>query len=127
MNLLFDTQALIAWIMGKRFRPSVKRVIEKPNTNLFLSVVTPWEMALKPQLRRFGITAERIWNALDTLGGTILPVTKAHVEMHVQLPFHEDHRDPFDRMLIAQALVENLTIVGADTRFELYPELKVLW
>ena len=49
------------------------------------------------------------------------------MEKYADLPWHPDHRDPFDRILVAQALAENLTIVGADTRFELYRGLKVLW
>jgi len=127
VNVLFDSQALIDWMMGKRFRPAVRRAIERSGTDVFISVITPWEMLLKPQLRKFGITTEKLWGAVGTLGANILPVRKEHVQMHADLPFYPEHRDPFDRMLVAQAIVENLTMVGGDMRFELYRDLKVLW
>ncbi len=127
MNLLFDTQALIAWSTGKHFRPSVKRIIERASTTLFVSVITPWEATLKPQLRKTGITNRSLWETVENLGANILALRREHVDACAQLPAYPEHRDPFDRMLIAQAISENLTLVGADARFELYPELKVLW
>lgn len=127
MNLLFDSQALVLWSAGKHFRPYVRRIVERPATKLFVSVVTPWELALKSGLRKVGIDSDKLWDTITRLDTNVLPVRKDHVEMHARLPLHRQHRDPFDRMLVAQALVENLTIVGGDVRFGLYRDLKILW
>ena len=61
------------------------------------------------------------------MGAVLLPITLLHVREFAQLPYNLNHKDPFDRMLIAQALAEELPIVTSDARFTEYKRLRVLW
>lgn len=102
---------------------SVKRVLDKPNTACHISIITGWEIVLKPKLGR---TVSDFETAIVDMGATLLPIKVQHLNQLSQLPLG-DHRDPFDRMLIAQALAEDLTIVTSDSRFAGYKRLHVLW
>ncbi|MBV9404961.1 MAG: type II toxin-antitoxin system VapC family toxin [Acidobacteriaceae bacterium] len=127
MRFLLDTQTVVLWLKDAGLSPKVRRTLRRPGIELWVSIVTPWEIVLKPQLRRTGLTLDRLWFGVEQLEAELLPIRKEHIVGLAELPSHADHRDPFDRMLVAQALSENLTLVGADTRFQLYHGLKVLW
>jgi PIN domain nuclease of toxin-antitoxin system len=121
---LLDTSAFIRWLDGSLPR-HVKRNIEK--TELLVSIVTPWEIAIKPALKEAGLTAGVVARKLDEMGARLLPVTLRHTDVLCALPLH--HKDPFDRMIIAQALAEDCMLVSPDQRFPLYggAGLSVLW
>jgi PIN domain nuclease of toxin-antitoxin system len=123
MNILLDTQALIRWLEDRTPR-RLTRLLEKPQTMIAVSIVTPWEIAMKPQL---GLRPAQIGKAIEEIGARLLPVQLSHVEKLESLPSFQEHRDPFDRMLIAQALSESYAIASADERFGLYPGLNVVW
>lgn len=92
-----------------------------------ISIVTPWEIAIKPALREAGLTPGVVAQRLQEIGARLLPITLRHTDVLASLPLH--HRDPFDRMIIAQALAENCTLVSPDQRFPLYESsgLHLLW
>jgi PIN domain nuclease of toxin-antitoxin system len=102
----------------------VKRALARQDTENFVSVVTAWEIAVKHSLR---LSMANVKAAIEILPATLLPIKFIHLEELSKLADYADHRDPFDRMLIAQAISEDLTIVSADTRFEKYKKLRVLW
>lgn len=99
-------------------------MMARPDTEFVVSIVTGWEIVLKPKLERSAADVEA---AVTAIGAVLLPIRFGHLAALSNLPFHDDHRDPFDRMLIAQALAEDLPIVSGDTRFTGYKRLRVFW
>ena len=94
------------------------------DTEFTVSIVTGWEIVLKPKLGR---SAADVDAAITAMGAALLPIRFGHLDALSNLPFRDDHRDPFDRMLIAQALAEDLPIISGDTRFAGYKSLRVVW
>ncbi len=122
LRLLLDTNVFL-WtgFVPDRLTSAAQRALANPDNELFVSVVTAWELSIRlGQLRASrGDMVERYWQAhLANLAATELPIVATHALATYRLPFH--HRDPFDRMLIAQALVEGLAIVTADRQFQNY-------
>ncbi|MGH9612613.1 MAG: type II toxin-antitoxin system VapC family toxin [Bryobacteraceae bacterium] len=124
MKLLLDTNAFVRWIAGSPLPHATGRVLARQNTLLLVSIVTGWEIIMKPKLN---LGAADVEAAIGEMGATLLPIKFDHLNRLSHLPFYEDHRDPFDRMLIAQALIEDTPIVTSDARFSRYKGLRVLW
>lgn len=82
---------------------------------VFVSIASLWEIAVKHGLGKLAIGPEAVAGAIDRSGFAFLPITRHHCSSVARLPHH--HRDPFDRMLIAQATSEQLPILTADPRF----------
>jgi len=126
MRQLLDTHTLIWFVMGdSRISVSVRSQIEN-NDNL-LSVASVWEMAIKHSIGKlnFGMAfAEFIEQQIIINGIELLPITIDHIAVVSTLPLH--HRDPFDRLLIAQAITENIPMLSADKIFDAYP-IRRLW
>mgnify|MGYP000016848272 CR=1 FL=1 len=128
MRLLLDTHAFI-WLNSapEKLSIRVRDCCEQGTAHFYLSLVTPWEMQIKRslgKLRSEPVAARVLRANLDHNNINLLPIKLAHVERLAQLPMH--HRDPFDRMLIAQAGTEGMTLVSADQSFAAY-EVPVLW
>jgi PIN domain nuclease of toxin-antitoxin system len=125
MRLLLDTYILLYWINGSLPNKVRHRIQKSPD--LFISMATPCEIAVKNNSPgRFNLpTTSMIERALEEMGVLLLPVTLKHTDRLYTLPLH--HKDPFDRMIIAQALEENCTVVTSDQQFSLYDGLQVLW
>jgi PIN domain nuclease of toxin-antitoxin system len=117
VNLLLDTHVLIWWDEGRRLAPEARRVIEEADT-VYVSAASAWEVAIKIGLGRLRPT-RTVEQAASESGFLELPVTFRHAERVVALPAH--HRDPFDRLLIAQANIEELALVTRDPVFGRYP------
>jgi len=123
MNLLLDTHTLIWWLeTNLNLSPSARAAIAESRNRVFLSAVVVWEIAIKKSLKKL--------NLPDDLNEIIieerflpLPITLAHALAVEHLPRH--HNDPFDRMLVAQAQVEGLTLVTRDPRIRKY-EVEVI-
>lgn len=128
MNLLLDTQALIyAFDAPDQLPPATLKRMADPANLLFVSVVSPLEMQIKVNLGKLKLTASPaslLQSELDRGAFTLLPITLAHIDALSGLPDH--HRDPFDRLLIAQAIHENLSIVTGDAKIAMYP-VPTLW
>jgi PIN domain nuclease of toxin-antitoxin system len=128
MKLLFDTHTFL-WAIGgsTRLGAGCRRAILDPGNELLLSVASVWEMAIKVGLGKLRLGApipRLIDGARATLGIAILPIDLAHVMRVQDLPFH--HRDPFDRLLVSQALAEGLGVLSADRVFDRYG-VKRIW
>ncbi len=127
MRLLLDTQALIWALEGdKRLSRIARETLEDPANQRFVSMASGWEMAIKTGLGKLDppLPLPDLFPAeLERLGFGILPIKARHVHRLLDLPHH--HRDPFDRMLVAQALSEGLTVVGNDAAFDGYGVARV--
>lgn len=119
MRLLLDTHTLVwATTEPERVATEALRLIESSENEVFVSVVSPWELAIKLSRRRIELPQVFYETLRDGQFG-LLPVTIPHTEVIPTLPHH--HRDPFDRMLVAQAQVEGLTLVTSDREIRRYP------
>lgn len=127
MNLLLDTHALIWFLEGDdSLSSAAKERIENPENTNFVSVATFWEIAIKVSLNKLTMQMalhdfkQTIWeNGLE-----VLPISIEHALFVSQLPFH--HRDPFDRILIAQATIDNMAIISRDEAMQFY-NVKTVW
>ena len=122
MKLLLDTNVLL-WAAGapRRLPRAVRTLLEDEANELLFSAASLWEVAIKQQLGRadFRADARLLRRGLLDNGYAELPVTSAHATALDLLP--PLHKDPFDRMLIAQALVEGITLLTADANLARYP------
>ncbi len=117
MKILLDTHILI-WHLTDDVRLSKHNsdLIENPENQKFISLVSLWEIAIKTNIGKLKL-AQPI-ESLVPIGIDLLDLKLPHVQRYATLPLH--HRDPFDRMLIAQAQAENLTLMTDDPNFPLY-------
>jgi PIN domain nuclease of toxin-antitoxin system len=128
-GLLLDTHALLWMVLDDpRLSRRARGEIEKA-TRLIYSIVSFWEIALKLSKGGFDIALPDGWHdelvgELREIGAVRLEIQPGHCRRLQDLPWH--HRDPFDRMLIAQAQIEELSILTADRRFKRY-DVKVIW
>jgi PIN domain nuclease of toxin-antitoxin system len=111
MNLLLDSHAALWWIRDDpALGPEAISVIDQAD-QVYVSVVTPWELGIKRAHGKLQFPAD-LPDVLVRAGMTMLPIAVDHAERAPALPMH--HRDPFDRMLVAQAQIEALWIITAD-------------
>jgi len=121
LNLLLDTHTLIWFLEGdERLGTVAKNHIENPNNTSFVSIATFWEIAIKISIKRLKlqIPLQRFKSLLWENGIEILPITIEHTIQVSQLPFH--HNDPFDRLLVAQSISENMILLSKDEKFKMY-------
>ncbi len=128
MRLLLDSHTVI-WAVDNpgQLGRQAATAIQDPANELFLSAGPLWELSIKVGLGKLSLTLPyRQWmlQAIADLDLAILPITVEHADVQATLPAH--HRDPFDRLLAAQAKVEQLTVVSSDAVFEKYGVLR-LW
>ena len=122
MKLLLDTHIFIWWAdQPEKLSPAALSALQDEANDLLLSVASVWEMQIKIQLGKLKLSLplrELIQNQQETNDLMVSPVALTHVLALDSLPFH--HKDPFDRLLIAQSIEEKLTIVTADSQFSSY-------
>jgi PIN domain nuclease of toxin-antitoxin system len=122
VKLLLDTQVLL-WAAGnsKRLTASARKLLNDPGNDLWFSAVSLWEITIKNSLGRkdFRVEPRVLRRGLLDNGYTELAITSQHAVSVEGLP--DIHRDPFDRLLLAQALSEGITLVTADALLATYP------
>ncbi len=116
MNLLLDTHVVIWWDEGRRLSAQARRAIHEAG-DVYVSAASAWEVAIKTGLGRLK-PSRTVEQAAAESGFLELPVTFRHAARVAGLPPH--HRDPFDRLLIAQAAEEGLLLVSRDPAFAAY-------
>ena len=128
MRLLLDTHTFLWFVNGdSKLSLQARTLIEDITNERLLSIASIWEMAIKASTNRLRfaspfdtfIAEQMRQNRID-----LLPITIVHTGQVISLPYH--HRDPFDRLLIAQGIVEHIPIVSVDTVFDSYPIIR-LW
>ena len=118
MRLLLDTHAALWWLADSpSLGPRAEHLLEAGTHDVLVSAVVPLEISIKSAIGKMGASPDAVGILLDD-GARELPVTIEHARRVRDLPLH--HRDPFDRVLIAQALVEDAVILSADARFDAY-------
>lgn len=128
MKLLLDTQCWL-WMQAspERFRDAARALVDDPDSVLLLSPVSAWEIASKYAEGRLTLPippGEYVPSRMKSSGVDALPLQHSHALQVAELPWH--HRDPFDRLLIAQAQVEGLPILSADRQLAAY-DVQVHW
>jgi PIN domain nuclease of toxin-antitoxin system len=122
VKLLLDSQTLI-WAADDpaKLTALAQALLQDPSHDRLVSAASLWEIAIKFSLGRLPLSLPyRQWmdKAIADLGLILLPITLDHAERQASLPWH--HRDPFDRLLVAQAQVESMPIVSADAKLDIY-------
>jgi len=116
VNLLIDTCTLLWWANKDRLSPAVSQAVADPDNRVWVSAASVWEIGIKQSLGRLTVRGDL--DAVVEEDFEHLPITFAHARRAAQLPLH--HRDPFDRMLIAQAQAQDLTLASRDRRISSY-------
>jgi len=120
VRLLLDTHALLWWLLDSPRLPETWRVaLASPASEVHVSAASIWEIAIKRSLGKLELPLEEdIATLPERCGFEALPCTAAHAARTEALPAH--HRDPFDRMLVAQSLCEQLALVSLDPEIQRY-------
>jgi PIN domain nuclease of toxin-antitoxin system len=128
MNLLLDTHAFLWFIAGDpKLSPTARHATEDEGNLKLVSIASLWEMAIKVSLGKLILQRpfkELIPRQIEANGFDVLPVRIEHVARLTSMPFV--HRDPFDRMLVAQCLENELTVVSGDPAFDGY-SIRRIW
>ena len=127
MDLLIDTHVLIWFITDDiKLPPKMRQIIENIENDCFVSIATYWEIAIKHSLGRLDLNSglENIFQIIEETGFEILPITVNQILNNARLEFH--HKDPFDRIIIAQAISENLSMITKDEQFKEY-KVPLIW
>lgn len=122
MRHLIDTQILI-WTMisPQRLSPEIRSILQ--NHEIFISQITFLEIAIKQKIGKlpeFDLSIEALSSRVEQDGFNVLSLQKRHIAAYNAIPLFADHRDPFDRILLATALSENMPILSADADFKRY-------
>jgi len=128
MRLLLDTHAVLWFIANDpQLSPTARDLIRDGGNELWYSTASLWEIAIKLNLGKLklgGSFPDFIDQQLAHNRIQVVPITLAHLGIVSQLALH--HRDPFDRLIIAQAIAETLPVISIDQKFDLYP-VKRIW
>jgi len=127
VNVLFDTSVLLWWLgEPARIKPALLAELRTPESVIFYSQISLFEIQIKAALGklRLGFPVERIPDLADQSGLTALPLSNAAIFTLPKLP--DVHRDPFDRLLIAEAIQQGVPLVTPDETIGRYP-VKILW
>ncbi|MBL8809061.1 MAG: type II toxin-antitoxin system VapC family toxin [Planctomycetaceae bacterium] len=128
MNLLLDTHTFLWFVADDAQLPGrAKELIENPDNRKLVSIATCWEISIKVGLKKLDLGEPAsifLPRHLAANHFELLPIAMSHATLVERLPLH--HRDPFDRLLIAQAIVEGLVIIGIDVALDAYG-VKRIW
>ncbi len=126
--MLLDTHTFLWFIGGNtNLSNTARNAIEDISNQRFISIATLWEISIKVSIGKLKIGLAFIELVEQEVYGNaieILEISSEHLDELVKLPFH--YKDPFDRLIIAQSLVENMTLFSKDAAFQNYP-IKLLW
>ncbi len=123
MRVLADTHAIVWFALtDPGLSATARAVLEDPANEVFVSPASYWEIAIKVHLGKWQLGSEPYPDLIDSLwtvyGFRVLPILPDHTARLIGLPDH--HRDPFDRLMVAQAMAEGLSLVSADAIFDQY-------
>jgi len=122
VRVLLDTHVFLWWRAARDMRPEAVEAIRSAD-DVFVSAASAWEVSIKVAAGKIRLTAS-FGDGVAQSGFVPLPINLAHAVAAGELPPH--HRDPFDRMLVAQAKIERLTLISRDRRLEPY-DAKFIW
>lgn len=129
MTYLLDTQVVI-WVLenNPQLPKSIKKIIDDPEHNIFITIVSLWEIIIKRSIGKLELNykLEDIQSQVTHQQVKTLPITVKHLTAVESLEFVGKHRDPFDRLIISQAIEKNMILISSDPQFKYYP-VKLLW
>jgi PIN domain nuclease of toxin-antitoxin system len=109
----------------EKMPPRVQRILEDPDAELLLSVVSEVEMAIKSRIGKLELRKDELAVICTNASITSYPLRQHHADRLFELPLH--HRDPFDRLIISTALSDDLPVISCDKHFRKYKGLRVIW
>lgn len=116
MNYLLDTNIFLWSLSGdKRLKKQIRKILEDPLNEIFASVVNGWEISIKHRIGKLPLKTT-LFECFEKSGFNILSINLNHILQLDKLPPYRNHKDPFDRLLIAQAKAENLTLITSDPK-----------
>lgn len=119
MRLLLDTHALLWWLDDDtKLGVYARGLIQDPENEILVSVVSLWEITVKARIGKLNVTVDEVLSVLSDQGFERIGIEDAHLSALQQLPLH--HRDPFDHLLIAQAISEDAIFLSEDENAPLY-------
>lgn len=128
MRVLLDTHVLLWLIEGDRRLPlALQTLLNQVSTQKYVSKISFWELTIKVALGKLKtvLSPALMLEQIASTDALILGLQPAYLQQLEDLPFH--HKDPFDRLLIASAMAEDLTLISADRHFQAYEGLSLLW
>ena len=124
MRALLDTHAFLWWVEGdERVTDRVRQVVLDDSNEVFFSVVSAWEIVVKMKLKRLVVPDDVpsfVREEIAWYGFHVLPMSMEHALRVYELPDHPRHKDPFDRLMVAQALAENMSLISNDQVLDHY-------
>ena len=131
MNVLLDTHTLLWFLEGdKSLSEKARGIIENDTNTVHVSNISLFEITIKMKVQKLDTdkTMTDIIKGIEKSHLNLLPLNNDHLTYYQLVPFFDVNRDPFDRMIIATALAENLTIISKDPKFSLYTDIvQVVW
>jgi PIN domain nuclease of toxin-antitoxin system len=126
---LLDTMTFIrAFSYGVQGMPKrVQNLLSAPDEEFFVSTISLSEIAIKTSVGKLNFSINDVQDAITDMGFRIIGYGERDVKALFFLPFFKDHKDPFDRMLIATALAQEIPIIGSDKHFKRYKGLQIIW
>ena len=127
MRYLIDTQILIWLIIDTPKIPKrIHSILNNTANEIFVSNVSIWEIAIKTSIKKLILPFElkELTEEIKNMNISILDIMSEHLIKVAELPFH--HKDPFDRLIISQAIIEKLPIISSDNNFDFY-DIKNIW
>lgn len=130
MEYLIDTQVLI-WSLISPARLSVNACNALQTSTVYVSVLSLFEIAIKQKIGKLPelpVTTAVLVEQIRRDGFELMPLTVRHIAMYDRIPFYADHRDPFDRLILATALAEVMPVISADGNFSRYKDIiEIIW
>ena len=128
MEILLDTQVFLWYVMGDLRLSAKAREVINVKSGLKFSIVSLWEISIKVNIGKLQLSCpfEDLVTRLAYIKAEILPISVEDTQVYRSLPLSAEHRDPFDRMLVAQTLNYSLILVSSDEKFDLYP-IRRMW
>jgi PIN domain nuclease of toxin-antitoxin system len=131
MRLLLDTHALLWFVEGENKLSYISRTfIEDPDNQLFVSMASFFELGIKLKINKISMSKslQDVYRQTLIEKITILPISEKHIFEYLNFSFAEDHRDPFDRIIVATAAYEKLDIISIDEKIKQYNGIiNVIW
>ncbi len=128
MQFLLDTHTFLWFVNESEEIPEYLFNLLESDVDLLLSIASLWEIAIKVSINKLTLPKnyqEFMNEQIEINDIQILPISLSHLSLITTLPLH--HKDPFDRLIIAQAIEKNITIISKDSAFNSYTEIKTIW
>jgi PIN domain nuclease of toxin-antitoxin system len=131
MKVLLDRHAALWFIEGdSQLSAKARNLIEDTTNEVFISIISLFEISVKYKIGKLSLQKplDSVFHDLTNAYIEILPINNLHLLQYQHVPMPADHRDPFDRLIIATAMTENAQIISVDQKFENYRELvTIIW